>query len=730
MLSETWKVWEALKAAKIPLELPHPLIKPLPVSEKNLLRIRLNEEGRAVSIENVADEERIGINRILKTNDGSFPVIKINQPILTLPLESKIWTTLQTRSETDKIKALDSVCADAIKKGMVRDWQEAGWNWNNSLEKAKIIIDKLKDNRHADGIVLVARRFEMALQRKKGFLQEIGQVALSQVKEGKLQSLKTIQELLVGKGKDRQGRDKKISALFVLELDGTGTIHRKQLWQSVANVLPTDLSATVRDHEHRAAASAFGGDGGLLEEPFPQIKLPVLGAYFPLISMASDGDKAKCNKRYGLTEYTICPVTPTESRQMAGALEWLVTRAEGTTWRGVASGKFEMNPRMRKKTEKEDLLVAFLNEMPDIPVKTASYFGAGRAVIEGQFEVDAKAVCDALYGIVREQPKSKLSLFLIREASDGQAQVALAESPPVKEVLEAAERWQRAAKENIPPVTIYLPEDRKRRLPAKEKAKPSAPYPDQVVRLLSHQWIRDGSTQQAIVGPGLAEVLNLMMRSEGKWRPAAQRLLNLLLQRVTPLLIGLFAAKHAYGPRSSRGIREPLDDYSRESRTTALRAVAVLGILLNSLDSRKENYMKDSPYQVGQMLALADTLHKDYCIVVRRGQLPNTLIGTSLMRRALDSPTGALADLSERIIEYVRWAKIVQVPEAKMKPGTNEETEESKQKRFPFLQAKKTLGRYQSLAESVGGCKIPHECDDLMKAQLLLGFLANPPEEK
>ncbi|MBM4463150.1 MAG: hypothetical protein FJ012_07405 [Chloroflexi bacterium] len=717
MLNETLRAWKALRAAKIPLDLPHPLIKPLPVSEKNVLRIRLNDKGQVVSVEDVAAEERRGIHRIVQTSDGSFPVVKVNQPFLSLPLESRAWVDLgKSKHESDKLNMLNLAYAEATNNRMLKTWKGAGWKWSNSLEKARLIVEKLSSDEQATGIVKLARRFERALQNEGTFVLEISRLALTQLRTARLQSLGTVQELLVGKGKDNRGKDKNISVLLVLELDNTGSIHNRNLWQSVANVLPTNLSATERGHKHRAATSAFGDDGKLLEEPFPQVKLPVLGTYFPLISMASDGDKAKCNKRYGLTEYTVCPVTSIESRQMAAALEWLVTRDEGTTWRGVASGKFD------KKKEKRDLLIAFVDEKPDIPAKTASYFGSGSEITEGQFEVDAKAVCDALDGMVREHPRSKLNLFLIREASDGQAQVALAESPTVKEVLESAERWQQAMRENTPDVTIYLPEItvKGKKLSAVGNAKPAAPYPDQVVRLLSHQWVRDGSAQQAIVGPGLGEVLILMLRTEGKWELVAQRLLSILLQRVTPLLIGLFAAKHAYGPRNTQGRHEPLEDYLRESRETALRGVAVLGILLDALGLRKENYMKDAPYQVGQMLALADTLHKDYCIVVRDGQLPNSLIGTSLMRRAMDNPKGALDDLAERIMEYLRWAKVAQI---------SDKWEEKDQKRIAVNEARKKLRQYQSLADALGTHELSTECSEGMKAQLLLGFLANPPEE-
>ena len=162
-------------------------------------------------------------------------------------------------------------------------------------------------------------------------------------------------------------------------------------------------------------------------------------------------------------------------------------------------------------------------------------------------------------------------------------------------------------------------------------------------------------------------------------------------------------------------------DYPRSSRETSLRAVAMFGIILDALGSRKENYMKDAPYKIGQILALADTLHKDYCVVVRRGQLPNSLIGTSLMRRALDNPVGALADLSERITEYVRWAKVARM---------SREWEKNDQRKIAVNEARKKLRQFQPLATELGSCDLPVECNDVMKAHLLLGFMASSPVEE
>jgi hypothetical protein len=715
MLNESWQLCRVLENANIEIDISHPLINPLPASEGNLLRVRLNNEGHVVSVEDIYDDERRGLWRIINTSDGSFPVLKVNQPLIILPEDSILWNELGRKNkESKQIDLLSKAIAD----GTYRSWTEAGWNWSVSLEKADLLVKSLSESEHGESIVSLACRFQKALQSDNIFVSEICTGALTRIWTNRLNAIKTVQELLIGKGKDKYGKNKKISVLIVLELDKGGSVYRNEVRQSVADILPTNLSATKREHSHCSTESAFIGNGALLKEPFPQVKLPVLNSTFPLMSMASDADKAKCNKRYGLTGYTIFPVTLAQSMLMKGAIEWLVSRNEGTTWRGVPSGKFD------KKKEKQDLLIVYVDKKPELDAKTASFFGSGPEIAEAQFEVDAKAVSDALNCVVQEYPNSKLNLFLIRKVSEGQIQIVLTEFPKVKDVLLRARNWQQAVWNNIPKISLYLPSGRdfkKNVIPEIMNARPIVPYPDQVVRLLSNQWLRDGSKQE-VVGAGLGEVLNLMLRVEGKWELSARKILNLLILRLSPLLIGVFGAKHAYSKKQCKhGKHKPVYTYPRESRRNALQAVAMFGILLDALGFRKEKYMKDAPYQVGQILALADTLHKDYCIVVRKGQLPNSLIGTSLMRRALDSPAGALADLSERIIEYVRWAKVTQIAH---------DWPQDDQRIIAVNEARKKLRQYEALAESVAACTLPTECNDVMKAQLLLGFLASAPDEE
>jgi hypothetical protein len=732
MLNETWQVYRALETSRISTDAQHPLIKPLPVSAKYILRVRLTQDGTVSEVELIDGSERNGLWRIVQTSDGSFPMVSVNQPVIQAADIKK-----------DNVSALSSslqTCAHNLV-------YKQDWPWADARQKAATLLRPLRRRNEANHLVQLIRRFGLATRIPAKLLSEISKTGLDRIRQGKLESTKEFGELMIGPKPTKSGKTGKMSVMLVFDLEqNTNSIYNMATRSLVIDTFPTNLKKErqVRTQQtsklpqgNSEVRSAFGQHGSILEEPFPQVKLPVLGGFFPLFSMHSDGQAAKCNTRYGLTEYAAFPVTLQQSRNMQDALTWLVTRDEGTTWRGVASGRFEMDARTHKKREKRDLLIAFISETPKIDAKVASYFGSGSDITKVQFEVDSRAICDALDGVVQVYPKSKLNLFLIRKASDGQAQVTLAESPRVKVVLDAAVHWEAAAR-NVPPVTLYLPEMpwRKETLPAVTDAHPLTPYPDQVVRLLSRQWVRDGSSPinhigkpqkaaQEIVGPGLGEVLALMLRTEGKWRATAEQMLDLLIRRVGPLLIGLFGAKHAYVPKPA-GHHEPKqarkpEPYPRESRDVALRAVAVFGILLDALGSKKEAYMKKAPFQIGQVLALADTLHKDYCVVVRKGQMPNTLIGTSLMRRALDNPAGALADLGERMMEYLRWAKIAQV---------SQEWASEDQRKIAVNEARKKLRQYQPIADNLGGADLPTECNDIMKAQLLLGFLASPPVEQ
>lgn len=154
MLNETWCLWQALEKTKNRIDIPHPLIKPLPVSEKNLLRVCLNEKGHVTSVEDITNDERTGIWRIVLTSDGSFPVIKVNLPFLNLPSESSIWANLS--KEKDRTLRID-LMGEAFAAGTLRPWEDAGWQWSDSLRKSNLLVEKLSDDAQGGIIARLAQ---------------------------------------------------------------------------------------------------------------------------------------------------------------------------------------------------------------------------------------------------------------------------------------------------------------------------------------------------------------------------------------------------------------------------------------------------------------------------------------------------------------------------------------------------------------------------------------------
>jgi hypothetical protein len=752
MLNETWQLLQALERSKIKSSRKHKRIQ-IPGRSSPCVRICLDKEGKIGSVQDISNDEWPTWT-VMEGNQNSFPVVRVQGPLYHLPRDHEAWAKIgydasgrRRRRPIDRVRmdALETVRSSAKTQPLSNKSRTLWYRLRD--QKATELAHCVENDPQMKSVASLALRFTKAAESPETLLTQVAAEAVARQRQDRLHAIDFVELLLVGKGPpDADGRLPTMTIQLAFDTDDADDcgprLYSNTVRDRLIETLPQDPSWNRGSRGtallERGGIDALTGEPAELErKTFPKVDLPVPSAKsrdggvgrkrFPLASMFSE---ARCNTRYGMTDAGVFPLAKARATHLKEALEEITADNRRTrTWQHVASGRFDT--QSGRKIEKPDLLIAYVEEKPMLDAKTAGYFGQGQAITEAKFEVDAAAVCDALRGIIRDKPQSKLNLVLLREVSKGQAQVVLAESPTVKDVLDAAERWQQAVHENTPIVTLYLQPDNKKSIPEIKDARPLALYPDQVVRLLSYQWVRDGSSpkgrdgkpqkaNQPIVGPGLGEVLALMLRIEGKWEPAARQMLDLLIRRVEPMLIGLFGAKHAYGPRQAQGRHEPFFDYPRPFRETALRAVAVLGILLDALASRKEDYMKDAPYQVGQVLALADTLHKDYCIVVRNGQLPNSLIGTSLMRRALDSPAGALADLSERMMEYIRWAKVAQI---------SQNWSQDDPQRIAVNEARKKLRQYQPLADALGACDLPKECNDVMKAHLLLGFLANPPEE-
>jgi len=83
----------------------------------------------------------------------------------------------------------------------------------------------------------------------------------------------------------------------------------------------------------------------------------------------------------------------------------------------------------------------------------------------------------------------------------------------------------------------------------------------------------------------------------------------------------------------------------------------ILGLLLFKSGKRKDEYMNESAFLLGRCLRVADELHRLYCEVVRKKELPPELCGSSLLVGMMESPGMTLSQLAMRAAPYVKWAR-------------------------------------------------------------------------
>jgi hypothetical protein len=729
MLNEAYDLLQALRKENIELPSYQQGVVTPGRGAGPCLRVLLSHDSSISSIEALADEEWSGLWTFMDGNHNSRPVIRLNFPLLQISLEDAWWTSMgytnqQKREnipEIDKINALKAALGNAYyyqsftnpysdERCKKTPAEKASDLWARVREKSQELAVSLSGISGLENVQCVFERVGKLPDMEK--LAVLLRSAISaKLESGKL-PVDTIETLLVGKLKSNGGKwelsESRVQLAF--DIDRGETVYRKKTRAAIESALNSKVEGVRREKAISKSGQrcAYGSYGPLQDAAFPNPQLPIVAEKgMPLVSMFS---AAAANTRYSLTDSDIIPVGRMLASQMAKALLWATSEErKGKTWRGVASGI------TNKKLEQKDLFIAYVDGRPQLDAVVADFFGTDQESLDKQFEVDAKSVCDALNAISKELPSSKLRILVLRQVSPGQVQVVMSRTLDPIQIITGAKVWNEGAA-NLP--SIFVPIPSKKIDNKLEYDYPKSPYPDQIVRLLSRQWIREGAKKDnqdpciLVTGPTLGSVIDLLVREPGKYVNVARDLLRRSLIQVRPLLGGLVGAI-----RTNR--KERYNQYPEKSRYSFLIACSTIGIVLHALNSRKEVYMTGSAFAIGRMLALADDIHRCYCEVVRDGSIPPSLLGNSLLSMAMENPTRALAVLGDRLRIYIGWVKT-----------TKEQNGASEERQIAIRMARNRRLQYEDFVEKVHEQGLPTKMDDVAKAHLLLGYLASTKEEK
>ena len=425
-----------------------------------------------------------------------------------------------------------------------------------------------------------------------------------------------------------------------------------------------------------------------LKDKMPSVKLPGKLSDTVLRSMNSE---SPCQYRYGKIDAESYPAGKIIKQHLKNTLEWICKpEFEGKTWESAGFNEIIFAYPTELKIEKNMWL--------------ARSFGNGHGQ-EMKFLDCAHDTLRQLSGLDRDLKNIKIELFAIKVADRARRKIVYSRDYSADLLQTSVEQWKRGA-ENIPDIRLQCWLPRGKDDPKTEKSQYQAlsfhaPYPLAVMPVIYFGWHQNSQSKTIPKFKGNPVLDNIpvfegldLFFDAGIREDQGKSWLSKIIIIGYNLLVSAGEAAIRGEIISSGQIPEYLE-----------KALPILGILLYKLNIRKESYMNESPYLIGRMLNLTDRLHALYCEVVRKGNLPNELLGDSFYPQFTMNPVQAFAALGERIRPYLAWAKTASGEKAGL--------------------ARWLLAEIGKTANALKANSLPKRMTDADKAQMLLGFLGN-----
>jgi hypothetical protein len=665
----------------------------------DVIRVRLDGGGTIDELELLPGKTRKDIWTLRDGKHNGFPGLKTARGLLALDDDMKAahdaaWKAARNavakRAEIERL--VQSVPADPD----LGKWPKLGHR--TRIAERHEQFQSLWKDRNTAAVPAVFERFLRALGRQPPFLSEMLQRLIERARNGEDEWLEVVRAALVGAVP---------LAVDVARGDFPQDVGDARQVEAVSRALAVAESGGTPNDDGSCALT--GSLTQLLEGPFPQPTLPSLGQTY-LFSRNTD---IPALARYGRNGPTSFPVGADLVSRFSGALKAVtIEERRGKTWRLLPA----------EAGDGQDLLIAFVASAMDEPVADSLAADAESDDIEDKpdgrlaLEQTGKDLIWLWQGIAaRAKPGEAARILILRTVDPGNRKAVYDRRPTVQALDRAARDWAEAMANAPQWVTLPIFEKRKQ---VTGRPKPQAPL--SLISLSRKLYIRGGREAAHTPGVSGAEALALFL-GEGDRERRAMRVLRLLLDRHRDLLVGIAHAR----------LRGQLKDFDPKAsaRVDALRSISWLGALLFFLGRNGEAYMDDAGFKLGQLLSAVDAVHMGYCVDVRGGDVPPTLIGNSVFAVAGRDPERALGVLQTRWKPYQAWATRA----GRARTAT---PDKGGMRGWAVLRAvsqvryaARLCGELQvSLAQMKAQDRGP---DDSFRAELLLGYIAGlKPEPK
>lgn len=413
---------------------------------------------------------------------------------------------------------------------------------------------------------------------------------------------------------------------------------------------------------------AYGSPYTAPGEIMPTVRLAP-GFSVTLRSMFSE---QVCQHRYGKADEASFPVSIANRNSMKTALEWIVRADnENITWRRI---------------DKDAMLFVYPDKIPKILPKFAALFG--NIENDNRFESVAEDFIKTLDGLEIKQKPENIHMFALQQmqpAMSKRAKVIFSRNLTPARLINAAIEWQQGC----------------RNLPQVARIDPITPFPLEICKIVNKVWKRDGTRADGKTGVKIMQYyqgLELLLDSS---LPLIQHIAGGVTANSLNLILSVLNSLPRGRPLVNDTLKKEIGDL-----------LPLLGLLLFKSGIKKEVYMQDTAYLIGQILKISDELHALYCEIKRKGEVPPQLAGNSVFVMASETPAQALAMLGTRMNPYIAWADQYR-RQREEKSGLVSWYKGQYSKLMPQL--------HQKLTNNI-------RFGDMEKAQLFIGYLADLPK--
>jgi hypothetical protein len=697
MLNELYGLSEALSAMAIPVKDWHCDYWELPkvTAKAPCIRIWIENDGSICGLDSLNAELARAIRKY-GNNQNSFPAFNI-VPLYRIADQ-------QTIDELEQMeKGLIPLDIGKVKSWCTEDnWVKKITQVNRCIGKSALelqaYIEKV-DASHENSTTALINSLNIYSNKKTAFRDELEAYVFSQLLQGGNVGLAFT--VLFHKGNPKAKNKSEDSGILSVVLD---CAEWRKYDYPVASEFTTDwvndilLQSEIKDEGIITGerVDAFGAPYGNIGKPMPKVKLSGFD-----VTLRSMFHAQCCQERYGTFDGDSFPASRRSRYDLKGALEYIsAADKENITWKIIDSN---------------EIVFAYPSILADTPLKFVSLLGPPRdndgSYSKARFEKCAEDFMRTFEGISPQNEPDNIRIFLIRKMDDARRKIVFTRSLSPKRYIECAERWQVACG-NVPNINFI---------------EPVTPFPLDISDIINSVWKRNGelATKGKTVVKRMQyyQGIELLIDDEASSAPVIKYYLNILLNNWQ----GLF---EFYGNQSQR--REKTKDakkYFSNAEKSIARCWTLLGLLLYKSGYKKEDYMENVAYLLGQLLKVSDELHVMYCRVVRKnGEVPPQLAGNAMYDYALEAPCGALAVLGQRMTPYITWAKYYSYKGIAY-DANDEKLKENKGKSSGLA------GSYMKLYDNVSTklkaiLKEDTRFGDFEKAQMFLGYLAAFPKRE